>query len=113
MKLTYSSIKDEDLFVMTNFDCTESQHLLYAAGLYKILWCKGSSIKLKVDGYEVSLKKDHVIFCTPLNVMEIPEGHDDLVSYAFNKEFFCIQTHDDQVSCNGFLFFGSSQPQIV
>jgi len=32
---------------------------------------------------------------------------------VFNKEFFCIQTYDEQVSCNGFLFFGSSQPQIV
>jgi len=35
------------------------------------------------------------------------------IAFVFNKEFFCIQTNDDQVSCNGFLFFGSSQPQIV
>ena len=38
---------------------------------------------------------------------------DGIIAFVFNKEFFCIQTHDDQVSCNGLLFFGSSQPQIV
>lgn len=36
-----------------------------------------------------------------------------VMSFIFNKEFFCIQTHDDQVSCNGLLFYGSAQPQII
>ena len=66
-----------------------------------------------VDGYKLNIEEGQVIFCTPLNIMEIPVETKGLISFVFNKEFFCIQTHDDQVSCNGFLFFGSAQPQLV
>jgi len=113
MKLEYSTIKDDDVFNLTDFTCNPSLGLLDRKGLFKILWCKDSDSTIHVDGYEIRLEKDQVMFCTPLNKVEIKEKPEGLVAFVFNKEFFCIQTHDDQVSCNGFLFFGSSQPQIV
>jgi len=113
MKLEYSTFKDNDLFTLTNFSCHSSMDLLNKKGLYKIIWYQGQTTKIKVDGYQVALKKDQVLFCTPLNVIEMDLAIDGITSFVFNKEFFCIQTHDDQVSCNGLLFFGSSQPQIV
>lgn len=113
MRQQYSTFKDEDLFVITNFNCQSSQQLLEEKGLYKILWSRNQDVTLKVDGYHLMLKKDQVIFCTPLNVMKIPIETQGIISFVFNKEFFCIQTHDEQISCNGFLFFGSSQPQRI
>lgn len=113
MKLEYSTFRDEDSFILTNFNCEPSLALLEKKGLYKILWCRNNAASVKVDGYELRLEKDEVIFCTPLNVMEITLGTEGLIAFVFNKEFFCIQTYDEQVSCNGFLFFGSSQPQTV
>lgn len=113
MKLEYSSFRDDDLFILTDFNCKPSLDLLKNDGLYKVLWCKDADVRIKIDGYNLELEKDHVVFCTPLNVIEVELGTKGLLSYVFNKEFFCIQTHDDQVSCNGFLFFGSSQPQVV
>jgi len=113
MKLEYSSFKDEDVFIVTDFCCEPSQLLLNQEGLYKILWNKQNTAKLKIDGYEVNLEANEVIFCTPLNVMEIPKDNFDLMALVFNKQFFCIQTSDDQVSCQGFLFFGSSQPPKI
>ena len=113
MQLTYSSFKDDDIFILTNFRCFESQELLKKQGLYKILWSRKEATKLQVDGYELGLNENQVIFCTPLNIMKIPMNSDELLAFIFNKEFFCIQTHDDQVSCNGFLFFGTSQPQLI
>lgn len=113
MKLEYSTIKNDDLFFLTDFNCFPSRELLAKQGLYKILWCQNDAVNITIDGYELTLERDHVLFCTPLNVMEVPEENKDLIAIAFNKEFFCIQTHDDQVSCNGFLFFGSAQPQMV
>jgi len=113
MKLSYSSFKDEDKFIMTNFTCEPSLDLLVRKNLFKILWCQNQNATVKIDDYEMVLKKDEVIFCTPLNVIELPEESQGLVALVFNKEFFCIQTHDDQVSCHGFLFFGSSQPQRI
>ncbi|MFK7808162.1 MAG: helix-turn-helix domain-containing protein [Saprospiraceae bacterium] len=113
MKLEYSTIKDEDIFILTDFNCHPAQDLLSQKGLFKILWCKDKSVTVKADGYDITLEKDEVIFCTPLNIVEVPMEEKGLVSYVFNKQFFCIQTHDEQVSCNGFLFFGSAQPQVV
>lgn len=113
MKLEYSTIKDEDIFILTDFNCHPSQELFRKKGMYKIVWCKDNPANIMVDGYEVKMEKNQVIFCTPLNVMEIPLGTKGIISFVFNKEFFCIQTHDEQVSCNGFLFFGSAQPQLV
>jgi len=113
MKLTYSSFKDEDKFILTDFTCKPSQELFEQKGLYKILWSREGSVDLTVDDYQLNLKKNEVIFCTPLNVMKVPMDNKGLVAFVFNKQFFCIQTHDDQVSCNGFLFFGSAQPQLI
>jgi len=113
MKLEYTTFKDGDLFTLTDFSCQPSLGLLDKKGLYKIVWCRENEAEIQIDGYSVHLKKDQVIFCTPLNVMKFDQENEGIISFVFNKEFFCIQTHDDQVSCNGLLFFGSSQPQIV
>lgn len=113
MKLTYSSLKDEDLFILTDFSCFPSQEFLIKKGLYKILWCRADSLKITLDGYELELVENDVIFCTPLNVLDIPMKSGGAHSFVFNKQFFCIQTHDHQVSCNGLLFFGSSEPQVI
>ncbi len=113
MKLEYTTFKDGDLFSVTDFSCQPSLELLNKKGLYKIVWCRETAAEILIDGYSVHLKKDQVIFCTPLNVMQVKEGTKGIISFVFNREFFCLQTHDDQVSCNGLLFFGSSQPQIV
>ena len=108
MKLTYSSFKDEDKFILTDFACNPAQHLLEQKGLFKILWSQNGAIDIKVDDYTISLGQNDVIFCTPLNSLEIPVDNTTLISFVFNKEFFCIQTHDDQVSCNCLLYTSPS-----
>lgn len=113
MKLQYSTFKDEDLFILTDFNCQPAQQLLDKQGMYKIVWSREDSVNINIDGYDMTIQKDHVVFCTPLNIIKVPMGTAGIISFVFNKEFFCIQTHDEQVSCNGFLFFGSSQPQLV
>lgn len=113
MKLEYASIKNEDMFVLTDFNCQPSLELLVKPGMYKILWSYDRLIEVVIDGYKVSLEKDNVLFCTPLNKIELPKNNEGMYAFVFNKEFFCIQTHDEHVSCNGLLFFGSSDPQVV
>jgi AraC-like DNA-binding protein len=113
VKQGYSSLKDDDVFLVTDFKCTPAQAILDESGLFKIIWSREMQVHLTVDGYQLSLKKDEVVFCTPLNILTIPADNEGIVTFVFNKEFFCIQTHDDQVSCQGFLFFGSAQPQVI
>jgi len=113
MRLDYSNLQDESLFILTDFNCSLGLDLLKDKGLYKIIWCKEHTINLRVDGAEITLQKDQIIFCTPMNILEIQKNTNDLISLVFNREFYCIQDHDQEVSCNGFLFFGSSVPQVL
>ncbi|WP_298319407.1 AraC family transcriptional regulator [uncultured Aquimarina sp.] len=113
MRLDYSSIKDESTFILTDFNCSSSLDLLRNKGLYKIIWSKDHEVSFRIDGSLIELEKDQIVFCTPLNVLEIDKNTDGIISLVFNREFYCIRDHDQEVSCNGFLFFGSSVPQIL
>jgi len=113
MNLSYSSIIEESEFYLTDFNCASSQQVLQRKGCYKILWAKDNTINLSIDGYKITLKQHEVIFCTPLNILEISVSQKGIISFVFNREFYCIRDHDREVSCNGFLFYGSAQPPIV
>ncbi|NQY31325.1 MAG: helix-turn-helix domain-containing protein, partial [Flavobacteriaceae bacterium] len=52
-------------------------------------------------------------FCTPVNNITIEPFTTGVVSFIFNREFYCIRDHDAEVSCNGLLFFGSSNAPII
>lgn len=112
MKLEYQGKREESSFILTNFSCSPSQQLLRSKGYYKILWNRENSHTVTIDGYSLALEKNQVLFCTPLNILEIPTGS-NLISVVFNREFYCLREHDHEVSCYGFLFFGSSAPPVI
>ena len=112
MKLEYQGIQEESSFILTDFNCSPAQQLLRDKGYYKILWNRERTATITVDGYSLVLKKNQVLFCTPLNILEIPLGN-GLISIVFNREFYCLRDHDHEVSCQGLLFFGSSLPAII
>lgn len=81
--------------------------------LYKIVWAMNDNLSLGLDGYRVFLKKNQLLFATPLNQLDLNIENKNVVVYTFNREFYCIRDHDAEVSCNGFLFLGSSSPIVV
>ena len=112
MKLSYISKIEESSLILTDFNCGPAQDLLKNTGYYKILWAKDSDRDLSIDGYTIRLQQHQVVFCTPLNILEIPK-ESGIIAIAFNREFYCIRDHDHEVSCNGILFFGASQPPVI
>lgn len=112
MKLIYNSVIEESAFFLTDFNCSPAQDLLSDPGYYKVIWARDGAFALQVDGYEMALQKNQILFSTPLNVLEIPK-ESGIIAIVFNREFYCIRDHDHEVSCNGMLFFGSSQPPVI
>lgn len=112
MKLEYLGSIANSSFILTNFNCNPAQNLLQDKGFFKIIWARDKPCCIKVDGYVVQLAHHQVLFCTTLNVLEISK-ESGIIAIVFNREFYCIRDHDHEVSCNGMLFFGSSQPPIV
>lgn len=112
MKLDYKNSKDEGSLTLTNFSCGPSVGLLDRKGLFKILWAKNENATILVDGYKLDILKNQVVFCTPLNIVQMQKDT-GLTAVVFNREFYCIHDNDTEVSCNGFLFFGSSMPPVI
>ncbi|EGV44528.1 helix-turn-helix domain-containing protein [Bizionia argentinensis JUB59] len=112
MKLEYQGIIEDSSFILTNFNCAPAQQLLENKGLYKIIWARENDCSITVDGYSFLLKKHQILFSTTLNILDIPKKS-GIIAIAFNREFYCIRDHDHEVSCNGMLFFGSSQPPVI
>ncbi len=112
MEYTYKGRDD------SQFNLTDVSELKYKSadkrdGLYKIIWAMDDDLNLGLDGYRVFLQKNHMLFVTPLNELDLDIENKDVVVYTFNREFYCIRDHDAEVSCNGFLFLGSSTPIVV
>ena len=76
--------------------------------LYKFLWVQSGSIDIEVDHVLMTLTTDEIISLTPLHKVEIKRVEGVYVTLLFNSNFYCIFGHDNEVSCNGFLFHGSS-----
>jgi hypothetical protein len=36
-----------------------------------------------------------------------------VIAWQFNREFYCIVDHDKEVSCVGFLFYGTSETMFI
>ena len=113
MKLEYSDLRRESQFLITDFNCDPSRAFLKSKDLYKIIWAKDRGQQLTVDGYDLKIEQNEVLFCTPLNILETKVDTSGLVAFVFNREFYCIRDHDKEVSCNGFLFFGSSHVPVI
>ncbi|MCC1483829.1 helix-turn-helix domain-containing protein [Winogradskyella immobilis] len=113
MYLNYTSNIEKDMFNVTDFNCSTSQQLLKQKGFYKIIWAREENLNLIIDGYDFRLDKSHLLFCTPLNVVQIDKEQKGAIALVFNREFYCIRDHDHEVSCNGVLFFGSSLPRVI
>lgn len=112
MEYTYKGRDD------SQFNLTDVSELKYKSadkrdGLYKIIWAMDDDLNLGLDGYRVFLQKNQMLFVTPLNELDLDIENKDVVVYTFNREFYCIRDHDAEVSCNGFLFLGSSTPIVV
>lgn len=76
--------------------------------LYKFIWVQNGTIDLEIDHIPLRLKKNEIISLTPLHHIEIKEAEGEYLTFLFNSNFYCIYGHDNEVSCNGFLFNGSS-----
>ncbi len=82
--------------------------------LISIHWNRGSRpITFLLDEIDTTLKPHQLITTTYLHTIQFSKNTQELTSFSFNREFYCIKDHDHEVSCNGILFFGTSDHPII
>ncbi|RKO68553.1 helix-turn-helix domain-containing protein [Sphingobacterium puteale] len=68
-----------------------------------LLLSKGA--KVQVDLAEYSVKQPSLFFVSPSQHLHIKKlGKEEGHFVFYNRDFYCIQIHDEEVACNGLLF---------
>lgn len=77
-----------------------------------IAWNRGGNQKVSVDEIEYDFPENSIL---PLMVNQSFrfENPAEIVAWQFNRNFYCIVDHDKEVSCVGFIFYGSSNTMFL
>lgn len=79
-----------------------------------IHWNRGEiDIPIIVDGVDMILQPQELTTTTFAQGVTFPKKESQLTTFTFNREFYCINDHDHEVSCNGIIFFGTEKSPIV
>lgn len=82
-------------------------------GFFKILWNRGIPLNLSINNIDVTVGRNNLICLTPLQEPDFSTIKSDYYLLLFNREFYCIHENDNEVSCEGLLFWGSSELPVL
>lgn len=72
---------------------------------YKILWIKEGNGTYSIDFKSYSFNGNVLLFLSPGQVFSVSsEKIKEAYQLSFVKDFYCVQTHDAEIACNGVLF---------
>lgn len=102
IKYTY-----KDLFKLSTVEfekaCTIDHSIQKNA--YSIYWIQEGKGTYNIDFEKYEFKDNVLFFLTPGQVFTVDsEQIKTAYKFTFVKDFYCIQTHDKEVACNGILF---------
>jgi len=80
--------------------------------LLTIAWNRGKTQTVHIDGVGYDFPGNSIL-CLMVNQSFHFTQPDEIVAWQFNRDFYCIENHDREVSCVGFLFYGSSQMMFI
>ncbi len=82
-------------------------------GCYTFIWNQGEAKQWEIDLIPQIIETNTIFSLSPGQTLLIPIKTNDYVVIQFNREFYCVQDHDHEVSCNGILFNGAlSTPML-
>lgn len=80
--------------------------------LLTIAWNRGKSQVVHIDEVPYEFPAQSLL-CLMVNQSFNFAQPKDIVAWQFNRDFYCIEDHDREVSCVGFLFYGSSETMFI
>lgn len=80
--------------------------------LLTIAWNRGGAQEVLIDGVQYEFPPNTIV-CLMINQTFQFSNPECIVAWQFNKPFYCIVDHDKEVSCVGFLFYGSRDMMFI
>jgi len=77
-----------------------------------IAWNNGQDQKVTIDGV-TSVFPSQSVLPLMINQSFAFEKSEQIIAWQYNRNFYCIVDHDKEVSCVGFLFYGSAETMFI
>ncbi|MET1258665.1 helix-turn-helix domain-containing protein [Flagellimonas sp. DF-77] len=114
MKLEYYEHRLNAILGLTDDIANDVDRFSVRANTIKFLWNRNpQTTTITIDGQPLDLAPDQLVTVTYLQNVSFDETRHPLTAFVFNREFYCISDHDQEVSCNGILFFGTQDVPII
>ena len=112
MNHTFKEFSTNAIFNIGNEIDLKSFNKAKQTELYTFIWANSKAIELIIDGIPFTIQPHSILALTPIQYLQYISGNDAII-YQFNREFYCIKDHDQEVSCVGILFFGNTNIPII
>jgi AraC family transcriptional regulator, transcriptional activator of pobA len=81
---------------------------------YAVIWIQKGTGRYKADLSEYEFSDNTMLFFTPYQPFQfITETELSGIALHFHPDFFCIEKHQKEISCNGVLFNNIYQPPAI
>mgnify|MGYP000069205521 CR=1 FL=1 len=77
-----------------------------------LVWNRGKAQQISIDEMRFEVP-ENTFFALNVSHSFRFKRSEDVVIWQFNKEFYCIITHDAEVSCTGLLFYGWREAEPI
>jgi AraC-like DNA-binding protein len=113
MQYSYTEKKLGATFLLISGN--EIQEVLKSSSKFlRFFWNQGNeNVQISINHLPLTLLPNKIACTTYQQEVSLLSGSKHLVAMFFNREFYCIHTFDQEVSCNGLLFFGSDFTPIL
>ncbi|MFC5046813.1 helix-turn-helix domain-containing protein [Aquimarina hainanensis] len=108
----FNEFSTNAIFKIANEELLQTYSLSEQIGLFTFIWATDTPTEIEIDGVATTLKKNSIAVLTPTIFFRFIGGQNAIV-YQFNREFYCIKDHDEEVSCMGILFYGNATSPII
>ena len=112
MQNTFTEFSTNAILKVGNEELLESFKTSKRPELYTFIRTTNSEAEIVVDNIPYIIAPNSILALTVVQYFQFVSG-EDLVVYQFNREFYCIKDHDQEVSCAGLLFFGNVHIPII
>ncbi|WP_394974525.1 helix-turn-helix domain-containing protein [uncultured Croceitalea sp.] len=114
MKLEFRENKLNSILGLTDDIKNNEKRFSLTDGTIKLLWNRNKeAVCIEVDGIHFNLLPNQIVTTTYLQHISFNKSKLPLTAFLFNREFYCISDHDEEVSCNGILFFGTQDLPVI
>lgn len=112
MIYSFSEFSTNAILKVGNESLLETYKVSRPLDIFAFIRTGNNKAEFIIDSLPVTIEPHSVLALTSVQYFQFISGN-DLKVYFFNREFYCIKDHDQEVGCAGLLFFGIEQNPII